>query len=165
MNIFKRITTILLTASLPCSLAFAQGVTWYGFDQDFINAKYTNSAIGELSFSKSHPAGTVHQSSCGGKDAELHIGMTLAEVQLPDGQMPLTDSPSSDDEDWGLVAELPNANSGNGKSKLSQLAGKPVTFLDISECGMKGTVTDRSSRVTHTIYLRSIPRGGSWVRA
>ena len=129
MNIFKRITTILLSASLPCSLAFAQGVTWYGFDQDFINAKYTNSAIGELSFSKSHPAGTVHSSSCGGKDAELHIGMTLPEVQLPDGQMPLTDSPNSDDEDWGLVAELPNANSGNGKSKLAQLAGKPVTFF------------------------------------
>lgn len=79
-------------------------MTWYKFDREFINANYTNSAIGDLSFTQAHPAKNVHSSSCGGKDAELHIGMTLDEIQLPANQMPLSDSPDSDDEDWGVVS-------------------------------------------------------------
>jgi hypothetical protein len=43
--------------------------------------------------------------------------------------MPLTDSPDGDDNDWGLVAELPNTKSGNGKAKLAQLAGEPIKFF------------------------------------
>jgi hypothetical protein len=50
--------------------------------------------------------------------------MTLPEVNLPNGQMPLSDSPGGDDDDWGLVAELPNTSSGNGKSQLAKLAGQ-----------------------------------------
>jgi len=117
---------LLLTLSQVC---FAQEITWYPFDRDFINARYSTSAIGDLSFTVSHPASTVHSSSCGGNDAELHIGMTLGEVNLPNGQMPLSDSPSGDDDDWGLVAELPNTSSGNGKSQLAKLAGQPVKFF------------------------------------
>lgn len=63
------------------------------------------------------------------KDAELHIGMTLAEINLPAGQMPLSDSPEGDDEDWGIVAELPNTNAGDGKAQLALLKNKPVTFF------------------------------------
>jgi hypothetical protein len=129
MKTLRHFLTSLLFISLLTSLCLAQDITWYKFDRDFINAKYSNSAIGNLSFTRAHPAGTVHSSSCGGNDAELHIGMTLPEVQLPSGQMPLSDSPDSDDEDWGVVAELPNTNSGNGKAKLVQLSGEPVKFF------------------------------------
>jgi len=129
MKILRSSTFSLLIVFFLTNYCFAQSLTWYGFDRDFILSKYSNSAIGDLSFTQPHPAMTVHPSSCGGKDAELHIGMTLPEVQLPNNQMPLTDSPDSDDEDWGLVAELPNTNSGDGQSLLNTLAGKPVTFF------------------------------------
>lgn len=42
------------------------------------------------------------------------IGMRLPEVNLPSGQMSLTNTPTGSDPNWGLVAELPNANLGNG---------------------------------------------------
>lgn len=129
MTNLRRVLASFLLVSLFTTLCLAQDITWYKFDRDFINARYSDSAIGNLSFTEAHPAGNVHSSSCGGNDAELHIGMTLPEVQLPDGQMPLTDSPDSDDEDWGLVAELPNTSSGDGKAKLAQLAGEPVKFF------------------------------------
>jgi hypothetical protein len=128
MKHLKRLTSILLVLTLS-SVCFSQEVTWYPFDRDFINAKYSTSAIGELSVRVSHPASTIHSSSCGGNDAELHIGMTVSEVNLPNGQMPLSDSPSGDDDDWGVVAELPNTSSGNGKSQLAKLAGQPVRFF------------------------------------
>jgi hypothetical protein len=129
MKTLRYFLASLLLVSLLTTLCIAQDVTWYKFDRDFINAKYSTSAIGNLSFSESHPAGSIHASKCGGKDGEIHIGMRLSEVQLPNGQMPLTDSPGSDDDDWGLVAELPNAKSGNGKSKLAELAGEPIKFF------------------------------------
>ena len=129
MKTHRRFLVAPLLVSLFTTLCLAQDVKWYKFDRDFINAKYSDSAIGNLSFTESHPAGTIHTSSCGGKDAELHIGMTLSEIDLPSVQMPLSDSPDSDDEDWGVVAELPNTASGNGKVKLGQLAGKPVKFF------------------------------------
>lgn len=125
----KNFLASFLLVSIFATLCLAQDIKWYKFDRDFINAKYTTSAIGSLSFTESHPSGTVHSSSCGGNDAELHIGMSLSEVDIPSGQMPLTDSPDSDDEDWGLVAELPNTNSGNGRAKLAELAGQPIKFL------------------------------------
>jgi hypothetical protein len=55
--------------------------------------------------------------------------MTLPEVNLPNGQMPLSDSPGGDDEDWGVVAELPNTKSDSGKSQLAKLAGQPLKFF------------------------------------
>ena len=115
--------------AVSSQVTFAQTLTWYPFDRDFINAKYSTSAIGDLRVRVAHPANNVHSSSCGGNDAELHIGMTLPEVSLPDGQMPLSDSPKGDDENWGIVAELPNTNSGDGQAQLVLLENKPVTFF------------------------------------
>lgn len=128
MKHLGRITSVFVLLTL-LPFCFGQSLTWYPFDRDFISAKYSTSAIGDLSFHVSHPASTIHSSSCGGKDAELHIGMTLQEVDLPNGQIPLSDSPSGDDDDWGVVAELPNTSSGNGKSQLAKLAGQPVRFF------------------------------------
>jgi hypothetical protein len=129
MKHLRKFTCLFLLLTLSTFCFANQELTWYPFDRDFINAKYSSSAIGELSFRVSHPAGTVHSSSCGGNDAELHIGMTLPEINLPSGQMPLSDSPGGDDDDWGVVAELPNTKSGNGKSQLAKLAGQPVKFF------------------------------------
>ena len=120
MKHVRRFTSVFLLLTLS-SVCFGQNLTWYPFDRDFISAKYSTSAIGDLSFAVSHPASTIHSSSCGGNDAELHIGMTLPEINLPNGQMPLSDSPGGDDDDWGVVAELPNTSSGNGNLNLPNL--------------------------------------------
>jgi len=107
---------------------FLKNLSWYGFDKTFVSTNYSDSAIGDLSFKNFHPAKDVHDNSCGGKDGELHIGMRLPEVNLPNGQMPLTNGPGGNDPNWGLVAELPNASLGNGPGRLAALAGKPITF-------------------------------------
>lgn len=124
----KRLAPSLLLLFVCSSVCFSQSLTWYRFDKTFISNHYSTSAIGSLPFSNSHRAGTVHSTSCGGKDGELHIGMRLPEVNLPSGQMPLTDTSTGTDSNWGLVAELPNANQGNGPARLGLLAGKPIMF-------------------------------------
>src|SRR5687768_4979449 len=74
--------------------------------------------------------------------------------------MPLSDSPNSDDEDWGVVAELPNTRLGNGKAKLAQLAGQPIELPDISECGTKDIVEELYTQATPTMFSKYIPLGG-----
>jgi hypothetical protein len=113
-----------------CNVSFAQQskLNWYPFDKDFINNQYSDSAIGELSAKQAHAAKTVHTESCGGNDAELHIGMTLNEVRLPGIQMPLSAPFKASDKGWGIVAELPNANLSDGPAKFAKLNGKAITF-------------------------------------
>ena len=105
----------------------AQEIRWYSFDRDFISEQYSNSAIGELSVKKFRPASSIHSESCGGNDAEIHIGIKKSDIDLPSTQMPATNSPAAD-ANWGIVAELPNAKNGDGKTKLADLAGQPATF-------------------------------------
>ena len=66
----------------------AQEIRWYPFDKDFIVNQYSNSAIGELKVKKFRPAQTIHTESCGGNDAELHIGINKNDIDLPDAQIP-----------------------------------------------------------------------------
>ncbi len=126
MKVF-RFTLFGLVIFLGASLCVGQ-ITWYRFDRTFISNHYTDSAIGDITANQFHPAHNVHSTSCGGEDGELHIGLRLPEVGLPSSQMPLTAPPAGTDPDWGLVAELPNANGGNGPALLAQLAGIPTTF-------------------------------------
>jgi hypothetical protein len=103
-------------------------LTWYPFDLDFISTKYSDSAIGELRAKEAHAAKNVHTESCGGNDAELHIGMTLDELGLSSGQMPVSGPVVEGDDGWGGVAELPNGKLADGPSKFAKLSGKAVTF-------------------------------------
>ena len=124
----KKTTSLLVFVFLFHTVCISQSLTWYRFDKTFITATYPDSAMGQLSFRNFHPAANVHDTSCGGDDGELHIGMRLPEVNLPTGQMPITNAPKDADANWGLVAELPNASHGNGPSRLTTLTGKPITF-------------------------------------
>jgi hypothetical protein len=62
MKPFRHFLAALLI-SISTTFCVAQNITWYKFDRDFINAKYSDSAIGNLSFTEPHPAGVVHSSS------------------------------------------------------------------------------------------------------
>jgi hypothetical protein len=115
---------------LLCGTTLAQQpkLTWYPFDTTFISARYANSAIGEVPAKASQAAKSVHAEICGGDDAELHIGIKLADVGLAANQMPLTGPVVAGDSGWGIVAELPNGKLADGPAKFAKLAGKPITF-------------------------------------
>jgi hypothetical protein len=106
----------------------AQEIRWYPFDKDFVSNQYSNSAIGELDVKNFQAAKTIHSESCSGNDAELHIGIKNNHIDLPSSELPASNSPGSDTK-WGIVAELPNTRRGDGKAKLSDLAGEPATFV------------------------------------
>lgn len=59
MKTFKTLFASLVLISLLTTLCGAQNLNWYPFDRDFIEAKYSTSAIGDLSFKKSHAAQKV----------------------------------------------------------------------------------------------------------
>jgi hypothetical protein len=127
----RKFLALVVTSLLWPSFSLAQQPTvhWYAFDNDFISANYAaDSAIAELSAKRFNAAKTVHSIKCGGNDGELHIGISLSDVRLSASQMPLTSSPDGDNQDWGLVAELPNAGDGDGPKQLKKLNGKAVTF-------------------------------------
>jgi hypothetical protein len=124
-----KVTNACLLILFLCSSAFAQpNLTWYPFDTDFINAHFTDSGMGELKANRATAAGNVHTESCGGNDAELHIGIKLADLALPSGQMPLTGPIVPGDNGWGIVAELPNAALADGPDQFDLLQNKAVTF-------------------------------------
>jgi len=106
----------------------AQEIRWYPFDRDFIANQYSNSAIGELKVKKFRPAQTIHTKSCGGNDAELHIGIKKNDIDLPAAQMPAS-VPVGAASKWGIVAELPNARNGDGQANLNDLEDQPATFV------------------------------------
>lgn len=58
MKTVRHFLASLLLVSLFTTICVAQNITWYKFDRDFINAKYSDRAIGNLAFTESHPAGT-----------------------------------------------------------------------------------------------------------
>lgn len=128
------------------TLAQQNRLSWYSFDTDFISARYSDSAIGSVPAKAAFVAKNVHSESCGGDDAELHIGVMLADVALPAAQMSLSGPVVSGDKGWGIVAELPNGSMGDGPSKFAQVSGKPVTFTDYfrvwDEGHAKGAVHD-----------------------
>src|SRR5438876_562184 len=123
-----RYSTLSLTLLFLVPTSNAQTIRWYPFDKDFVSNQYSNSAIGELRVKRFRAAKTIHSESCGGKDAELHIGVKKSDIDLPSNQLPASNSPGSDTK-WGIVAELPNAKSGEGQDKLKGLAGEPATFV------------------------------------
>jgi len=106
----------------------AQEIRWYPFDRNFIANQYSNSAISQLKVKKFRPAQTIHTETCGGNDAELHIGIKKNDIDLTDDQMPASGSVGPATK-WGIVAELPNAKDGDGQARLDDLENKSATFV------------------------------------
>jgi hypothetical protein len=75
MKTLRRSTLSIILGFFLATACVAQGLTWYRFDKDFISSNYSDSAIGNLSAKRFHPAKTVHSISCGGNDGELHISI------------------------------------------------------------------------------------------
>jgi hypothetical protein len=106
----------------------AQGQTWYRFRKTFINSTYQNGvAFGSVTATAWAAAATIHPTKCGGKDGELHIGVFDAGIDTGTFGGPPS-APIGSDSDWGLVAELPDANAGAGPSTLDGIKTETVTF-------------------------------------
>jgi hypothetical protein len=130
MKRFGFFALILILALCPVTSLSREGsFEWFSFNKRFISSNYpSDHAISSLKARLAHQAATIHESSCGGKDAELHIGISINDVDLANNLMPLSSPVVENDEGWGLVAELPNASDGDGPNELDRLEDRPVTF-------------------------------------
>jgi len=77
---------------------------------------------------KFRPAKTIHSETCGGNDAEIHIGIKENDIDLIDDQMPASGSVGPATK-WGIVAELPNAKSGDGQARLKDVENQSASFI------------------------------------
>jgi hypothetical protein len=129
MRKLKFLAFVLLASLVPTAFAVTGSVTWYKFSKKFISDHYSSdSAFGLVTAANWSPAGSVHSISCGGNDGELHIGLPEAGIQT-NGAHPISANAESqaDDPNWGIVAELPNANEG-GPDQLNALNGTQLVF-------------------------------------
>ncbi len=123
------LVAVITIAIWLTTTALAQGLHWFLFNKAFILTHYaTDSAVGSVRANKWHRAATIHPSSCGGKDAELHVGSLAYELDVPDTQKPVTEPEPFEDQAFGLTYELPNAAQGDGPDILDSLAGTAVMF-------------------------------------
>ena len=70
--------TLVLCAigHLAAQAGKSPSLIWVKFSKDFISRHYApDSALGELVTTDPKPAKTVHPSTCGGHDGEIHIGI------------------------------------------------------------------------------------------
>ena len=80
-----KVAHLCLILLLFCSVTLAQQpkLTWYPFDTDFISARYSDSAIGEVPAKAALAAKRVHSESCDGDDV---VGQIVLRVAVGAGQ-------------------------------------------------------------------------------
>lgn len=121
----------LITTLLVCPCVGNEGdVKWLRFSKTFVQSHYAaDAAVGEIVVAAdgAQPAKTVHKRSCSGDDGELHIGI-LNESLSPSNAKAPSFSELSNDDAWGLVAELPNAALGDGPAQLADAVSKRIIF-------------------------------------
>jgi hypothetical protein len=113
---------------LPAVAAFAQAGSyhWFKFRKDAIPSLYQGDiAVASIAATTWTAAASAHDTSCNGNDGELHIGIFNAGLADPSSCVSVTDT---EPDNWGQVAELPEAALGNGPATLDSLKGQPQTF-------------------------------------
>ena len=100
---------LLSTSALPAQAA------WFRFSTAFIGSHHVNgeafSTVGGTKWTRS----ALHDISCSGKDGEVHIGAFETDLDPPSSEAPVSGpGDGSNDPEWGVVAELPNAAEGDG---------------------------------------------------
>lgn len=121
---------LLISAALlsVCAIGASAQTKWYKFDKKFTENNFpSDSAIGELHASESHPS-SVHQVSCGGKDGELHAGVPAGSILRSNSSgLPVSGPQNAPDSDFGIVAEPPNATS-QVRTKLLGVQNNEIIF-------------------------------------
>ena len=146
---------------LAGSVGAQDSYDWFGFSKAFIAAAYPDGiAATDLRATAWKAAGSVHATKCGGNDGELHIGIFDPGLDLPSDQNPPS-VPVGTPSDWGIVAELPDANQGDGPSTLDSVKTQSVTFTGYSASGTRATAPARSFPATPTTSSSSILPGTS----
>jgi hypothetical protein len=125
----KRLTLLLLVVGaglLPSMSLGAAEYSWFRFSKAFISEHYKDGvAFGAVTANAWARAANVHTTKCGGNDGELHIG--IFNTGLLDPSTPFS-LPAGDDDQWGLVAELPDAGAGSGPDTLVAVKDEPLMF-------------------------------------
>ena len=118
---------LCLTGHLAAQEGKSPSLIWVKFSKDFISRHYaSDSALGDLVTTDPKPAKTVHPSTCGGHDGEIHIGifpdsLTGNETGVPNSSL------STDDAEFGIVAEPVNLTPATTKL-VQKINGKETTF-------------------------------------
>jgi hypothetical protein len=114
-------------AQLAAQAGKSPSLIWFKFSKDFISRHYaTDSALGELVTTDPKPAKTVHPSTCGGHDGEIHIG--IFSDSLTDNPKGIPNSSlATDDVEFGIVAEPVNLTPATAKL-VQKINGKETTF-------------------------------------
>lgn len=118
----------MVILALRAAPAFGQAGTyhWFKFRKDAVTSLYQDEiAKGSIAAVTWTAAAQPHEVGCNGKDGELHIGIFNTGLEDPSNAPSVTESHP---EEWGLVAELPDAAAGNGPSTLDTNKTKKVTF-------------------------------------
>jgi hypothetical protein len=133
---------------------------WFKFNKAFINAHYADGeAFGTIKAQTWGAPKNVHSTKCGGIDGELHVGALEGGVTVPASQSPISGKASSDDADWGLVFELPDAKAGKGPVTLTKHAGTTVTFTGYFRVWNEGHWKGQVRRATPITCSTCIRRG------
>jgi len=120
---------VLCAAShLAAQAGTAPSLVWFKFSKDFITQHYAaDSAVGELVTTDPKPAKTVHPSTCGGHDGEIHIGIFPDSIQGNNPHGVPNSSLATNDTEFGAVAEPVNLTASTKKS-VQAIKGKETTF-------------------------------------
>jgi hypothetical protein len=103
------------------------------------SANYTSGeALGTVKAQTWGAAKNVHSTKCGGDDGELHVGALDGGLSLPTSQTPLSGK-AFDDDDWGVVFELPDAKAGKGPATLTKHQARPSRSPDTFASGTRVT--------------------------
>jgi hypothetical protein len=105
---------------------------WFWFSQAFITQEYApDSAFGQMGLGRWAIAGN-HSSSCGGNDAEVHIGASWYDhMGYTGASVSGPDNTSSDvTPKWGVVVELTNVQEGTGDDTLRAIPATVDAVFD-----------------------------------
>ncbi len=124
------IVTLVLcaTTSLAAQARKSPSLIWFKFSKDFIAKHYApDSALGELVTSDPRPARTVHRSTCGGNDGEIHIGIFPDSMRGDNQHGVPSSSLATNDTEFGAVAEPANLTPATAKL-VQEIKGNETTF-------------------------------------
>ena len=112
---------------LAAQASKSPSLIWVKFSKDFISRHYaSDSALGELVTTDPKPAKTVHPSTCGGNDGEIHIGIFPDSLIGNEKGVP-NSSLASNGAEFGIVAEPVNLTPATAKL-VQKINGKETTF-------------------------------------
>jgi len=116
------------TSHLVAQASESPSLIWFKFSKDFIAQHYApDSALGELASADPEPGKTVHPSTCGGNDGEIHIGISPDSLKWNNEHGVPNSALATNNTEFGVVAEPVNLTQTTAKL-VQEIKGKETTF-------------------------------------